>query len=56
MAETCINCNHDCHCADNGICTCNVGVGMSDKSQTCECVDCKCGSSSVHRVTYPDWG
>jgi hypothetical protein len=50
MAETCISCNHDCHCADDGICNCEVGIGVSDKSQLCECTNCKC------KVAYPDWG
>jgi hypothetical protein len=45
----CRNCNHECHCHTTK-CDQYVGIGMSDKSETCGCLDCNCKS------LFPDWG
>ena len=39
--EICADCSHTCHC-DTIMCDCFIGVGMTDKSQSCACPVCKC--------------
>ena len=47
--NNCVNCNHECHC-DNIVCDTLVGIGMSDKSESCGCGICDCTPKR------PDWG
>jgi hypothetical protein len=39
----CKNCNHECHCESN-VCDKLIGVGMSDKFQSCGCGVCHCAT------------
>jgi hypothetical protein len=44
--KVCQNCQHECHC-DNNVCPQPVGVGMSDKWETCGCGVCRCSPKDL---------
>jgi len=37
----CMECGHQCHCADDGNCDCVIEM-YQDPDVSCKCVDCNC--------------
>ena len=50
----CRNCGHESHCGKT--CAGFVGIGMTDKYDSCECNHCRCALCSGRKESWPGPG
>ena len=50
----CRNCEHESHCGKT--CAGFVGIGMTDKYDSCECNHCRCALCSGRKESWPGPG
>ena len=50
----CRNCEHESHCGKT--CTDFVGIGMTDKYESCKCNYCRCVLCSGRKESWPGPG
>ena len=50
----CKNCRHESHCGKT--CTSFVGIGITDKYDSCECKQCRCVLCSAGTESWPGPG